>query len=58
VAEYVECEEVLQVLRAIGVDYVQGDHLSPPAEVPQPVRVAEVPAVAPERPELPLDTLH
>jgi diguanylate cyclase (GGDEF)-like protein/PAS domain S-box-containing protein len=58
VAEYVECDEVLQVLRAIGVDYVQGDHLSPPAEVPKPVPVSEVPAVTPEFPELPLDTLH
>jgi diguanylate cyclase (GGDEF)-like protein/PAS domain S-box-containing protein len=35
VAEYVECEEVLQCLRGMGVDYAQGYHVGPPAAMPE-----------------------
>ncbi|MCB1233367.1 MAG: EAL domain-containing protein, partial [Verrucomicrobiae bacterium] len=34
VAEYVECEDSLERLRGIGVDYAQGYHLGAPKSYP------------------------
>ena len=60
VAEYVECDEVLKALRVMGVDYVQGHHISPPVAAPRPVSLvrAPVPTPAPDIPKTSADTIH
>ncbi|MHB1566176.1 MAG: EAL domain-containing protein [Acidiferrobacter sp.] len=48
VAEWVEDEETLTMLRAIGIDVVQGNHIGRPVEMPTPVLtpVSAAPATA------------
>lgn len=46
VAEWVEDEETLALLRAIGIDVVQGNHIGRPAEVSMPTPQTSAPATA------------
>ncbi|WP_018233254.1 EAL domain-containing protein [Thioalkalivibrio thiocyanodenitrificans] len=58
VAEFVECDEVLQILRGIGVDHVQGHYLGLPADEPRPVTFPEPAPALTGFEGLPQDRLH
>ncbi len=40
IAEFVEDEATLQLLKELGVDYVQGFHVARPAPIEEPIRTA------------------